>query len=228
MVPRSQIVFQEIELRIGNDMRLALTTVLALIFLSSCQQRPSRNIAFYMNIGNEPTTLHPLKGATDGSSNDIRAYVVESLLTRDIDTYEWKPALATSWEISEDKKTFTFKLRQGVKWHDGEPLTAADVKWSFDAIFDDQYKAIAIRPYYEGIEKVEIIDDYTVRFVAKTDYYQNFDTSAGLSILPKHFYEQEEDLGSAYFNKHVVGTGPYKLTLYQRGSRVVLDRNEEW
>lgn len=206
-----------------------LMMALASLFLLSCQQRPKRNIAFYTNILGEPTTLHPLKGASDGYSNSIRSYVFETLLTRDIDTYEWKPALATEWKVSDDKRTFTFKLREGVTWHDGTPLSAQDVKWSFDAIFDDKYKAISIRPYYEGIEKVEVLDERTVRFVAKNDYYKNFDTAATLDILPKHFYEgQEEEKGAAFFNKNLIGTGPYKLDLYKRGSRVVLVKNPEW
>lgn len=207
-------------------MRITILALMALTLLS-CQQRPDRNIAFYKNIGGEPTSLHPLKSATDGSSREARDYAIESLLTQDIDTYEWKPALATEWEIADDKKTFTFTLRKDVKWHDGQPFTAHDVKWSFDAIFDDKYKAIAIRPYYEGIEKVEVLDEHTVRFVAKNDYYKNFDTAAGLDILPKHFYENE-DKGAAFFNKNLVGTGPYKLELYKRGSRIVFVKNEDW
>lgn len=206
-------------------MKFSILALVALLAFS-CQPKPRRNIAFYNNIGNEPTTLHPLKGATDAASNNVSANVIETLLTRDFDTYEWKPALATEWEISDNKKEFTFKLREGVKWHDGEPFTAHDVKWSFEAIFDDKYKAIAIRSYYEGIEKVEVIDDYTVKFLAKNNYYKNFDTSAGLSILPRHFYEQDQD--AAFFNKTLVGTGPYKLELYKRGNRVVLQRNEDW
>lgn len=203
-----------------------LFIALAVSFIFGCNDRPRRNVAFYMNLVNEPRSLHPLKAATDGASNKVRAYITETLLTRDIDTYEWKQALATEWDISDDNKVFTFKLRKGVKWHDGEEVTAEDVKWSFDAIFDDQYKAVAIRPYYEGIDRVEIVDKYTVKFFAKNEYYQNFDTSASLDILPKHFYEKEE--GSAFFNKNIIGTGPYKLELYNRGNRIVLVKNEDW
>ncbi len=206
-------------------MRIFLIAVIGLLVFA-CQPRPKRNIAFYVNLSGEPTTLHPLKGSSDAYTNRVAGYVIETLLTKDIDTYEWKPALATDWSVSEDKKVFTFKLRKDVKWHDGSPFTAEDVKFSYDAIFDDKYKAISMRPYYEGIEKVEIIDSHTVKFYTKTNYYKNFDISAGLSILPKHFYEQ--DKGKAFFNKNLIGTGPYKLELYKRGSRVVLKRNEDW
>lgn len=209
-------------------MKYLISLLTAVLLSASCQQRPERNIAFYKNIGGEPPTLHPLKGATDGANRRVNEHLLETLLRIDLDTYEWKPGLAEEWEISEDKKVFTFKLRKDAKWHDGMPVTPEDVKWSFDAIFDDKYKAIAVRPYYEGIDRVEIVDDRTVKFYAKTDYYKNFDVAAGgLSILPKHFYEKE-DKGSAFFNKKVIGSGPYKLSLYKRGSRVVLERNEDW
>ena len=149
-------------------MRIFLIAVIGLLVFA-CQPRPKRNIAFYVNLSGEPTTLHPLKGSSDAYTNRVAGYVIETLLTKDIDTYEWKPALATDWSVSEDKKVFTFKLRKDVKWHDGSPFTAEDVKFSYDAIFDDKYKAISMRPYYEGIEKVEIIDSHTVKFYTKTN-----------------------------------------------------------
>lgn len=205
-------------------MRLLALALVALAM--SCVDRPRRNIAFYNNLGGEPTTLHPLKGATDGYTSTVNGYILETLLTHDIETYEWKPNLAESYEISENGMEFTFKLREGVKWHDGTPLTSEDIKWSYEAIFDDKYKAIAIRPYYEGIKKVEIIDDRTVKFVAQNEYYKNFDIAAGMEILPKHFYEAEKS--SAFYNRNVIGTGPYKLELYKRGNRIVLVRNDDW
>ena len=199
---------------------------LCALIMSSCVERPKKNSAFYYNLGSEPTTLHPLKGATEAVTGQVGSYVIESLLTRDIDTYEWKPVLAKSWKVSKDKLKFTYKLRDDVYWHDGVKFTAKDVKFSFDAIFDDKYQAAAIRSYFEGIEKVEIVDDYTVIFHAKDKNYQNFSTASTLDILPKHFYEQDEK--KSFFNKNLVGTGPYKLDLYKRGNRIVLVKNDKW
>ena len=93
-------------------MRIFLIAVIGLLVFA-CQPRPKRNIAFYVNLSGEPTTLHPLKGSSDAYTNRVAGYVIETLLTKDIDTYEWKPALATDWSVSEDKKVFTFNLSIG-------------------------------------------------------------------------------------------------------------------
>jgi ABC-type transport system substrate-binding protein len=180
-----------------------------------------------MDIGNEPSSLHPINQPFDGAAVSVREKVLEPLATRSIDTYEWEPALATEWTIAEDKLSFTFKLRKGVKWHDGKEFTAHDVKFSFDCFFDEKFNGAAMRPLIDGIKEVQVIDDYTVKFIAKDKYYKNFDTAAGLDILPKHFYYQEGKT-KGFFNKTLVGTGAYKLEIYKRGNRVVLVKNKDW
>ncbi|MBL7664550.1 MAG: peptide ABC transporter substrate-binding protein [Bacteriovoracaceae bacterium] len=180
---------------------------------------------FNTNLMAEPTTLNPLT-STDGYASSVQAYIMESLVTRDVDTYEFKPALATSWTISKDKKVFEFKLRQGVKWQDGTPFTAEDVKFSFDALFDPKYNTAHMRPYYEGIEKVEIVDPQTIRFYAKDNYYKNFDSASGIEVLPKHIYENPSDMKK--LNKILIGTGPYKLEKYEKGKRIILSRSSDW
>jgi ABC-type transport system substrate-binding protein len=203
-----------------------LTLLLLMLALFSCNKRPRRNIAFYLNLGGEPTTLNPIT-ATDAYSSSVHAYILEPLLTRNIDTYEWEPALAEKWEVSQDKMTFTFYMKKDLKWHDGMPVTAHDVKFSYDVIYDDNYNTAHRRPYYEGLKEVKVIDDHTVQFVAKDKYWKNFDVAAGmLSIIPKHYYEK--GLKKSVYNKTLIGTGPYKLALYKRGSRIVLEKNEDW
>ncbi len=177
------------------------------------------------NIGGEPTTLSPLS-ASDGYTSSIHSYIFEPLLDRDIETFEWKPALASEWEISKDKKVFEFKLREGVKWHDGNELTAEDVKFSYDVMFSDDWKAVQIRPYYESIESVQVIDKFRVRFKVKDEYFMNFDVCAGLSILPKHFYSNKDN--KKEFGKKLVGTGPYMLSKYDRGNKIILVQNPDW
>lgn len=199
---------------------------LGLLFLASgCIERPKRNVAFYVNLGGEPATLNPIT-SQDGYSSEVQNYVLESLLTRDLDTFEFKPNLATEWTVAADKTSFLFKLREGVTWQDGRPLTAEDVKFSFDVIFSDKWATAHLRPYFEGIKEVQIVDDHTVKFIAKDQYYKNFDIAAGMTILPKHFYEAGHE--KSFYNKNLVGTGPYKLALYKRGHRVVLEKNEDW
>ncbi len=205
---------------------LNLVFVIIVLGLIGCNNKSGKSAkAIYYNIGGEPTTLNPL-ASTDGYSTAVQAYVFESLLTRDLDSYEWKPALATEWEISKDNKVFTFKLRQNVKWHDGKEFTAHDVKYSYDVIYTDDYKAVQIRPYYDAIKSVTVIDDFTVRFEVKDDYFMNFDVCAGIETLPKHFYSDAANKKD--FGKKLIGTGPYMFTKYDKGQKIILVKNPDW
>lgn len=197
-----------------------------LILLVACQpSSKKRGNSITYNIGGEPTTLSPLS-ASDGYTSNIHSYVFESLLDRDIDSYDWKPALATEWKISDDKRVFEFKLREGVKWHDGKEFTAEDVKYSYDVMFTDDWKAVQIRPYYESIQKVEILDKYRIRFTVSDDYFMNFDVCAGISVIPKHFYSNKEN--KKEFGRKLVGTGPYLLSKYDKGQKLILVQNPDW
>lgn len=90
-------------------MRLGWMCLCALLLIS-CVERPKKNSAFYYNLGSEPTTLHPLKGSTQAVTGQVASFVIETLLERDIESYDWKPVLATEWKISKDKLKFTFGL----------------------------------------------------------------------------------------------------------------------
>jgi peptide/nickel transport system substrate-binding protein/microcin C transport system substrate-binding protein len=180
---------------------------------------------FAINLKGEPTTLNPIT-STDGYAQDVQSYILDSLMERNVDTYDWIPALAESVDKSKDGHTFTFKIRQGVKWTDGQPMTAEDVKFSFDVIFDPVYNAAAQRPYYENIEKCEIIAPDQVRFTTKNKYFGNFDVVAGLTILPKHIYGKPEE--GKKINKTLIGTGPYKIEKYDQGQSIVLVKNKDW
>ncbi|HEX4925278.1 MAG TPA: ABC transporter substrate-binding protein, partial [Bdellovibrionales bacterium] len=199
---------------------LAITTFgLAIAHAGPANDKAPQGGNFIYNLSAEPTLLNPLT-STDMYARYVQEWVVESLLQRDEDTYEWAPSLATKWEVSKDERTFTFTLREGVKFHDGKPMTAEDVKFSFDIIFEPNAASAHLRPYYEGIEKVEIVDPKTVRFTAKTKYFQNFDIAAGMTILPKHIYSNTKN---KKLNREMWGTGPYKLASYDKGQKLVLE-----
>lgn len=203
-----------------------LVLILMMLLAFSCQEKKKKSSStIYYNIGGEPTTINPMSGV-DGYSSAVNSYIFESLLSKDLDTYDWKPSLATEWTISKDKRTFDFKLRQGVKWHDGKEVTAEDVKFSYDVIFTDDYKAIQMRSFYEAIKEVQIIDKYSVRFIVKDDYFQNFDVCAGIEVLPKHFYGNPEL--KKEWGKKVIGTGPYLFKKYDKGQKIVLEKNADW
>lgn len=180
---------------------------------------------YLVNLGLEPESLNPIT-STDVYGREVQAYTLDSLMERNLDSYEWEPALAEKYEISKDGKQFTFTLRQGAKWHDGKPVTIEDVKFSFDVIFDPKYNAAHLRPYYENIEKAEVTGPNTIRFTTKTKYFDNFTVVAGLTVLPKHIYGNPAE--GMKLNKTIVGSGPYKLGTYDKGQSIVLDKNKEW
>lgn len=204
---------------------LLAVVLLSLITIPGYAQKRPQGGDFVTTLPAEPTSLHPLS-ATDGYSQTIHNYTVEGLLSKSIDTNEWEPNLAEKWEISKDKKTFTFKLRDGLKFSDGKPITVQDVKFSFDAIKNPKYKALAQMPFLDGIASCEIVDDKTVKFTASSDYFQNFDVVAAgiVQIIPKHVYEDP----NAKVNKTIVASGPYMLDTYEKGRRIILKKNPNW
>jgi microcin C transport system substrate-binding protein len=210
---------------------LLLVALCALSPLAGCTGGASGGAGggntFYLSIDSDPTTLNPVT-STDGYANEIQGNVFDSLLTRNEDTYDWQPALAESWNISKDGKTFTFKLREGVKWTDGKPLTAEDVKYSFDVFFEkDRFQAPQMLVYLEGIKEVKALDDRTVQFTTKDLYFKNFDVAATLTVIPKHIYAVG-DAKDPKFNREIIGTGPYVLSEWNKGQRIVLKRNPDY
>ncbi|MBX9769205.1 MAG: peptide ABC transporter substrate-binding protein, partial [Bdellovibrionales bacterium] len=178
-----------------------------------------------LNLDAEPTTLNPVS-SSDLYASQVQSYVMESLCEVNEDTYEIEPGLAEKCEASPDGKTFTFVLRQGLKWHDGQPITMEDVKFSYDVIFDNKFPTAHKRPYLEAIEKYEVLDPRTIRFTAKTKYFRNYDSIAALlSIVPKHIYSDSTKKG---LGKELIGSGPYKLAEYEKGKRIVLEKHKDW
>ena len=181
---------------------------------------------FIRNFSAEPPTVHPIMYSDVYGAYLNGDYCSDTLLTQDLNTYEWKPRLAEKWEISKDNKVFTFHLRKDAFFHDGKPVTAEDVKFSFDAIFIKEFMAADKIPYYESISKVEVLDPLTIRFHAKDTYFQNFSSVATLFVIPKHVYS---DVAKAKdMTRTLVGAGPYVLEKFERGQRIVLKRFDKW
>ena len=135
------------------------------------------------------------------------------------------PALAKSWEFDEETCTYTFHLEEGVKWHDGEAFTANDVKFTIEAIMDPE-NGSENAPNYEDVQEINVIDDHTISFkldapnVAFLDYMT-------MAVLPEHLLEGENMQESDFF-RHPIGTGPYKMTEWDEGQAIVLEKNEEY
>ncbi|MFO7640320.1 MAG: ABC transporter substrate-binding protein, partial [Candidatus Competibacteraceae bacterium] len=117
-------------------------------------------------------TITPLV-SSDAYASEVQSYVIESLLTRDPDTLEWRGLLAEDWSVSEDGKTITFRLRRDVSFSDGAPLTARDVAFTFEFIMNEVIAAPRERAYLSRIERVTALDDHTVEFFFAEPYFNS-------------------------------------------------------
>lgn len=168
---------------------------------------------FVLGLSSEPDTLNPVLGyAPDGGS-----LLFDGLLTRAADL-TLKPALAAELPRT-DGTTVTFKLRSGVRFHDGTPLTSADVVYTYQAVLDEKNNS-SLRGDYEAIESVEAPDPETVVFRLKHPYAP-FLQRTTLGIVPKQSLEKPD------FNTKPIGTGPYRFVSRTPGDKIVLEANPD-
>jgi len=170
--------------------------------------------------------LNPIT-STDAYSTLVVSWIFDGLLDRDPQTLELKPRVAYRWEVSDDHLSYTFYLRKDVCFSDGHPLTASDVKFTFDKLMDPTTDAPHLKNYYMDVESCEVIDDYTVRYHCKKPYYQHAVMLGLLEILPEHIYGQG-DFNNHPNNRKPIGSGPYILSEWQTGLQVVLKRNPNY
>lgn len=135
------------------------------------------------------------------------------------------PRLAKSWEVSEDGMTYTFHLEENVTWHDGAPFTSKDVKFTIEAIMDPENGA-ENAPNYEDVVDIATPDDNTVIFTLSAPNYAFLEYMT-MAILPVHLLEGENMQESDFF-RAPVGTGPYKLTEWDEGQAIIMDKNENY
>ncbi|MEE8409338.1 MAG: ABC transporter substrate-binding protein, partial [Myxococcota bacterium] len=118
-------------------------------------------------------------------------------------------------------------LRRGVRWHDGKPFGADDVLFTFEKLRDPTSKTIAIRSYLDPIDRIEKIDDYTVRFHLGERYWFAFDAIAEIFIYPKHIYSKG-DFNTHPANRSPVGTGRFAFAHWKTGDEIALKRNDDY
>jgi len=182
--------------------------------LLSCSQRPPAD-TLVMIIESSPTNLDPRVGI-DAQSERLGALLFDALVRRD-EHFNLKPWLAESWE-TPDPLTYIFHLHHGVRFHDGRPLTARDVKWTFESILNGTIRTTKSGTY-RFVDRIEDPDDFTVIFHLKEPWANllwNVSNGA-IGIVP---YGSGAD-----FNQHIVGSGPFKLVSNELDREVVIQRN---
>ncbi len=194
----------------------------------------------------EPLTFN-LAISTDASSSGVLGYLFEGLTETSWLTDQVEPALAESWERSEDGLTWTFHLRRDVTWHDGQPFTAHDVEFTFNSIIYNDDIPASSRPSFhfryldeesgewkESPMTVTAPDDYTVQCVLPVPF-ATFLRSMGTAIYPKHILEKHVDDDTFISTwdidtdpSEIIGTGPFTIGSYVPGERVVMQRNPNY
>lgn len=135
------------------------------------------------------------------------------------------PSLAKEWSFDEESYTYTFYLEEDVKWHDGEPFSADDVKFTIEAIMNPD-NGSENAPDYEDVEEIAVVDEHTVSFKLTAPNVAFLDYMA-MPVLPKHLLGGENMQESDFF-RAPVGTGPYRLESWDEGQTITLVKNEDY
>ncbi len=163
-----------------------------------------------------------------GMSGAGAAMIYETLLEKSLD----EPLtayghLAESIVLPEDRSWVRFNLRKQARWHDGKPLTSADVVWTFNALM--KHGMPFYRSYYSQVEKVEALDAHSVKFTFKKAGNREMPLIVGdMPVLPKHYWTAEGRDFSKTTLTPPLGSGPYKIKSAESGRRVVLERVKDW
>ncbi|MFD6949411.1 ABC transporter substrate-binding protein [Nocardiopsis sp. TSRI0078] len=181
-------------------------------------------------ISQQVDSFNPFTAQLAVTTNILR-HVYDSLTTTNPETNEPAPALAESWETSEDGLTWTFRLRDDVTFSDGEPLTADDVAWTFTTMMENEAAAVANGNYVADFRLVTAPDDHTV--VIELDEPQATMASLNVPIVPRHVWEpvleEEGEAFAEYGNEDfpTVGSGPFVLSGHDRGRSITLEANPD-
>ncbi|MBW2060536.1 MAG: peptide-binding protein [Deltaproteobacteria bacterium] len=162
--------------------------------------------------------------ASDSASGDINGLIYDGLLKTD-KNLNLIGNMAESWEISEDGLTITFRLRKGVKWHDGHAFTSKDVMFTYQLMIDPKTPT-AYGEDYKQVKKAETPDDYTFRVTYERPYAPAL-ISWSFPIMPAHLL-QGRDITKSPLTRKPIGTGPYIFKEWQTGQKIILEASPDY
>lgn len=196
---------------------LVIAGVALLIGITACRRRGNAD-ELVMMLEKTVTTFDPRKSA-DSADERMRQLIFNALTHKDA-KFEPVGDLAESFTASPDYLTYTFKLRSGVKFHNGKPLTSADVKYTFDSLMTKGFQSPKAADFVRDVAAIETPDAQTVVFRCKNPYPGLPNSVVAVGIVP-------EGLGDAQA-RQPVGTGPFKFTSYASDQEVLLAANDDY
>lgn len=208
-------------------------SILSCVMLTACNQQPEKNIDYNQvyESQNGGTMINAMTAEPSGlifmvagesASAAIASNIFNALLSYN-GNLDIKGDLAESWQISDDQKTITFHLKPNLQWADGQPLTSADVLFTWKTITDENTRS----PYasdYQLVTHAEAPDKRTFKVTYGQVYAPALDSWASLHILPKHLLEGQ-DIRTTSFSRHPVGSNYYQLSQWNHGENLKLSRN---
>ena len=159
-------------------------------------------------------------------SAQVCSMLYESLLSSDPDTGEKAPGLARSWTVSDDGMAFVFELDPDARWSDGEPVTAEDVRWTFETLVDPKNMTGPVKVALAPFDPPEVLGERTVRFAAHEKHWRNLGAAGGMFVLPAHAF-RGRDFNRLAFDLSVV-SGPYRLGVHRENRSLSLVRRPDW
>lgn len=221
-----------------KNTKILLVLISLLLIISGCSQsnasdsqtasgssgEPAKGGDLTYALATSPDTLDPHRSSLAVSVRAFRT-IYDSLVVQD-ENNEIQPWLATEWEVSEDGNSYTFKLREDVKFHDGTPFNAEAVKYSFDRILNPETQALNSVALLAPYESAEVIDEFTVKLNLGTpsaSFLSNL-SQAMLGIVSPTAAEKDGE----QFGKNPVGTGPFKFVSWTENAEIVVEKNEEY
>jgi peptide/nickel transport system substrate-binding protein len=206
---------------------LILTTLLVatgLAGMAGAQSQPDGQLTIAFDSSIAPTFLDPAE--TSGLATPfVFLYAIHDALAKPMPGNDMAPSLAESWRESADGLVYEFKLREGVRFHNGDPFTADDVKFSFQ-----RYRGVSARNLKERVKSVDVVDPHRVRFVLNApwpDFLAFYATPAtgAAWIVPKKYIEK---VGEDGFRTQPVGLGPFRFVRMSPGQEIVLEANDQY
>ncbi len=206
----------------------AATLALLVLVCAACkapvEDRAATN-TLQAQLSSAPDSL-TIVGTGDSVSHQVGRLLSDSLVHYD-EHLDLIPGLAESWELSDDRRTVTFRLRRGVRWHDGAPFTARDVAFTVARIKQPETLARSYAPPLDRVDRVVVEDDHTLR-AHYSEPTPDYLAAWWFPIIPEHAAGGDEPFLTGPFSRQPIGCGPFRFVSYEADQRIELEANPDY